>query len=145
VKRLGAFVTGRFTASNLYTQFMETFLRYIELVLTAVGVVVVIAVFAVFHNIAPWKAAAICAVAVSVIHGAIFFAVRSWQRRTRHEAVVSIRTTLDDLVDNKLNDVLNAEAGEEHNWRFRAQRAVWEIQSRLSYIEAESIRRQKMN
>jgi hypothetical protein len=124
---------------------METFLRYIELVLTAVGVMVVVAVFVLFRNIAPWEAATICAVAVSVVHGAIFFAVRSLQRRGRNEAVGSIRTTLDELVDGKLDEVLNAEEGDERNWRFRAQRAVWEIQSRLSYIEAENIRKQKMN
>jgi hypothetical protein len=124
---------------------METFLRYIELVLTAVGVVVVIGVFALFRNIAPWEAAAICAVAVSVIHGAIFFGVRSMQRRNRKEAVVSIRSVLDELVDTKLDPVLNPPEGEEQNWRFRSQRAIWEIQSRLSYIEAENIRKQKMN
>src|ERR1700761_1170690 len=80
VERLGASVTRRSTALTLYTPSMETFLRYIELVLTAVGLLVVIAVFAMFHNIAPWEAAAICAVAVSVVHGAIFFAVRAMQR-----------------------------------------------------------------
>jgi hypothetical protein len=137
--------TGDLSSTVAYTWTMETFLRYIELVLTAAGVVVVVAVFALFRNIAPWEAAAICAVAVSVIHGAIFFAVRSKQRRERHEAVVSIRSTLDELVDTKLNEVLNPAEGEERNWRFKAQRAVWEIQSRLSYIEAENIRRQKMN
>jgi hypothetical protein len=124
---------------------METFFRYIELILTAVGVVVVIAVFAMFHNIAPWEAAAICAVAVSVIHGLIFFGLRSRQRSGRKQAVFSIRTTLDELMDSKLNVQLFPADGEPEDWKFKAQRAVWEIQARLNYIEAESIKTQKMN
>jgi len=124
---------------------MKTFLQYIELVLTAAGVVVVIAVFAVFRNLAPWKAATICAVAVSVIHGGIFYAVRSMQRSSRKQAVFSIRSMLDDLVENKLDVVLFPPDDEPEDWRYKAQRAVWEIQTRLNYIEAEKIRRQKMN
>jgi hypothetical protein len=115
------------------------------LILTAVGVVVVIAVFAIFHAIAPWKAAAICAVTVSVIHGLIFFGVRSAQRGGRKKAVVSIRTMLDELVNNKLEVELFPSDGEPEDWHFKAQRAVWEIQARLNYIEAESIKMRKMN
>lgn len=124
---------------------MKTFLQYIELVLTAVGVVVVLAVFAVFHNMAPWKAAAICAVAVSVIHGAIFYAVRSRQRQGRTQAVFSIRTMLDDLMDDKLTVQLYPTPGGTESWQEKAQRAVFEIQARLNYIEAESLRRKTMN
>ena len=124
---------------------MKTFLRYIELVLTAVGVVVVFAVFAVFHNMAPWKAAAICAVAVSVIHGAIFYTVRASQRKGRTQAVFSIRTMLDDLMDDKLAVQLYPAPGGTESWQEKAQRAVFEIQARLNYIEAESLRRKKMN
>ena len=122
-----------------YTSRMQSLFRYLELILTAVGVVVVIAVFAIFHNIAPWEAAAICAVAVSVIHGLIFFGVRSAQRSGRNKAVFSIRTMLDDLVGNKLEVQLFPADGEPEDWKFKAQRAVWEIQARLNYIEAESI------
>jgi predicted membrane channel-forming protein YqfA (hemolysin III family) len=129
----------------LYSACMQTLFRYLELILTAVGVVVVIAVFAIFHHIAPWEAAAICAVAVSVIHGLIFFGVRSAQRNGRNSAVCSIRTTLDQLMNQKLDVQLFPSDGEPEDWKFKAQRAVWEIQARLNYIEAESIKMQKMN
>jgi predicted membrane channel-forming protein YqfA (hemolysin III family) len=124
---------------------MQGFLRYIELVLTAAGVLVVMVVFAIFKNISPWKAAAICAVVVSVVHGAAFYAVRAMQRRGRRQAVFSIRTMLDDLVEEKLDVVLYPPDGEPEDWRYKAQRAVWEIQARLNYIEAEKIKRESLN
>jgi predicted membrane channel-forming protein YqfA (hemolysin III family) len=124
---------------------MQSLLRYLEIVLTVAGVVVVVAVFAMFHDMAPWKAAAICAVAVSVIHGGIFYAVRSMQRKARRQEVFSIRTMLDDLVENRLSVQLYPADGEPEDWHYKAQRAVWEIQARLNYIEAEKLRRQKMN
>ena len=118
---------------------MQKVLEYLELILTAAGVVVVIAFFALFRNIAPWKAAALSALAVGVLHGVIFFAVRSAQRRARQKAVTKIRETLDDLVRNKLQVVLFATEIKDQDWRPAAQRAVEEIQHSLRRIEAESL------
>jgi len=59
--------TGRYTRTDM----KKLILEYLEL--TAIGVLVVIVVFALFRNIAPWKAAAISALAVGVLHGIIFF------------------------------------------------------------------------
>lgn len=117
---------------------MSKALQYLELILTGAGVGVVVLVFAIFHNIQPWKAAAIAAIAVGVIHGIIFFLVRSAQRRARNQAVRSIRNTFDDLVRNKLQVVLFATEIQDEDWRPAAQRAVQEIQNSLRRIEAES-------
>jgi predicted membrane channel-forming protein YqfA (hemolysin III family) len=119
---------------------MNNALKYLELILTAVGVVVVIAVFALFRNMEPWKAAAVCAVAVSVVHGVIFYGVRARQRRMRAEAVVSIRSVLDDLVQNKLSVRLFPPKEGQEDWISSAQRAVWEIQARLNYIDREYLK-----
>jgi MFS superfamily sulfate permease-like transporter len=111
-------------------------------VLTAVGVVLVIVVYAVARHMDPWKAAALCAVVVGVLHGLIFFAVRSAQREARNKEVFSIRGMLEDLMKNRLDVVLYpAQAGVEEDWRATAQRAVWEIQARLNFIEAERVKR----
>lgn len=118
---------------------MQKLLEYLELILTGVGVVVVVACFAVFRNVAPWKAAALSGIAVAVVHGFIFFAVRSTQRRARYKAVQNIRHTLDDLVRNKLQVVLFATEIKDQDWRPAAQRAVEEIQISLRRIEAESL------
>jgi hypothetical protein len=46
---------------------------------------------------------------------------------------------LDDMVKNRLNTVLYpGEEGED--WRDSAQRAVWEIQARLNFIESEGVK-----
>lgn len=118
---------------------MKKALEYLELILTAVGVLLVILVFAIFRNVAPWKAAAISALAVGVLHGAIFFIVRSAQRKARRAAVTAIRHTFDDLVRNKLQVVLFATEIQDQDWRPAAQRAVQEIQNSLNRIEAESL------
>jgi uncharacterized membrane protein SirB2 len=119
---------------------MRFFLKYLELILTMAGVLVVVIFFSVFRGIAPWKAAALSAVAVGVLHGAIFFAVRSTQRATRNQELRSIRHTLNDLMRNKLQVVMFAAEIQHGDWRPEAQQAVLEIQSRLNAIEEEALR-----
>jgi hypothetical protein len=118
---------------------MRRTLEYLELILTGAGVLVVAIVFAIFRNIAAWKAAAICALTVGVLHGVIFFVVRSTQRSARNLAIHNIRHTLDDLVRNKLQVVLFATEIKDEDWRPAAQRAVQEIENSLNRIEAESL------
>jgi len=122
---------------------MKPFLRYLELILTLVGVVVIVLIFAIFRNTTPWKAAAICAAVVGVVHGLIFYLVRSRQRKTRSQEVFSIRGMLDDMVNNRLNVVLYP-TEENDDWRVRAQHAIWEIQTRLNFIEAENLKPQEL-
>ena len=131
--RLGA------RSHDVYSHGMQRVLEYLELILTAAGVAVVVVFFYFFRNIAPWKAAALSALAVGVLHGIIFFIVRSAQRRVRQHAVATIRRTFDDLVRNKLQVVLFATEIQDQDWRPAAQRAVQEIQNNLSRIEAEAL------
>lgn len=119
---------------------MKIFLRYLELTLTAAGVVVVIVVYALCRHMDPWRAAALCAVVVGVLHGLIFYTVRSAQREARNKNVFSIRGMLEDMMQNKLQVVLFPPTTENEDWRSAAQRAVWEIQARLNFIEAESLK-----
>jgi hypothetical protein len=118
---------------------MRKSLEYLELILTAAGVLVVLVFFSIFRDIVAWKAAALSALAVGVLHGIIFFAVRSAQRRARTIAIRNIRAKLDDLVRNKLQVVLFATEIQDQDWRPAAQRAVQEIVNNLNQIEAESL------
>jgi xanthosine utilization system XapX-like protein len=119
---------------------MKYLLRYLELVLTAVGVIVVALIFSLYRTASPWKPAAVCAVVVGVLHGIIFYMVRAAQRRVRNKNVFSIRTMLEDMMQNQLSVALYP-AQECDDWHTRAQKAVWEIQARLNFIEAESLKR----
>jgi len=80
---------------------------------------------------------------VGVVHGLIFYLVRSRQRKTRSQEVFSIRGMLDDMVNNRLNVVLYP-TEENDDWRVRAQHAIWEIQTRLNFIEAENLKPQEL-
>jgi hypothetical protein len=117
---------------------MEKFLEYIELILTGVGVVIIMTVFAIFRHISPWKAAAICAIAVGIVHGVIFYTVRSAQRKVRHKAVRAIRYKLQDVVVEKMNALLLA-ADLKEDELTSANYAIQDIQRDLAIIEAESL------
>ncbi len=118
---------------------MHKALQHLEMILTTAGVAVVALFFYLFRDIAAWKAAAVSAVAVAVLHGIIFAVVRSTQRRVRRMAVIKIRRAFDDLVRNKLQVVLFATEIQDEDWRPAAQRAVQEIQNSLARIEAEAL------
>jgi len=119
---------------------MQRVLEYLELILTAAGILVVAAVFAVFRHVSAWKAATIAALAVGVLHGTIFFAVRSVQRRVRRQEVQRIREMFNNLIRNKLQIVLFATEVPNGDWRPAAQKAVEEIQESLNRIDEESLR-----
>lgn len=79
-------------------------LRHIELWLSAAGVLVVWVAAAL---IAPdagsvWKVAALAALAVSLLHGIIFWIVRRRQQRVREHAITEIREMMADRVKNQL-------------------------------------------
>ncbi len=114
-------------------------LQFLELILTGAGLLVVAAVFAIFRSVEPWKAAAITALFVGVLHGIVFFAVRSAQRKARNDSVRVIRHVFDDLIRNKLQVVLFATEIQGEDWRPVAQKAVLEIQKNLSQIETEAL------
>ena len=85
-------------------KFFKHFLRNIELWLSAAGLLVV---WVAYLIVSPsggdvWKVAAITALVVSVLHGMIFWVVRSRQRRLRAEAIHEIREMLADVVKNQL-------------------------------------------
>jgi hypothetical protein len=82
---------------------MKVLLRYLELILSALGVVVILAIPTLFfpspqHR---WIAAAITATAVGVIHGLIFFTVRDRQRTIRTQTIREMQLLVDDLVRNQ--------------------------------------------
>ena len=83
---------------------MRHFVDNIELYLSAAGLVVVWAVAAVLGpaGVSVWQVAAVTALGVSVLHGAIFWVVRRRQRQIRAQSVHEIREMLTDQVKNQL-------------------------------------------
>ena len=80
------------------------FIDNIELWLSGAGLLVVWVAAAVLEptGVGVWQIAALTALAVSVLHGVIFWVVRRRQRRIRSESVHTIREMLTDQVSNQL-------------------------------------------
>ncbi|MCF2972703.1 hypothetical protein L1047_16020 [Synechococcus sp. Nb3U1] len=85
----------------------RTFLSNIELILTAVGLLLIflIGIIASQMRISFWIATAISATMVGIIHGILFWLLRRRQRRVRQEAIEQIREMLEDLIKNRLQTI----------------------------------------
>ena len=78
----------------------------IEVYLTAVGVVLTLAMPVILGVSGYWEVAAITALVISVVHGAIFWTIRRRQRQIRLELIGEMRSMLNDRINNKLTVVL---------------------------------------
>ncbi len=78
--------------------------NYLELILTAVGLVILSIVLLLFvgKGTMTWRAATFVATAIGVLHGLIFWLVRRRQRLVRLAAIAEIRDMLEDIVNNKV-------------------------------------------
>lgn len=87
---------------------MTGFLDNIELWLSGVGLLVILAVPSILlRETAPyWEVMALTATGVGIVHGTIFWLVRRRQRAIRRQAIVDIRGMLRDVVNNQLTVIL---------------------------------------
>ncbi|RXS95639.1 hypothetical protein [Silvibacterium dinghuense] len=124
-------------------------MKYLELILSAAGIVVILAVPLLFFHQQQlrWEAAAIAAACVGVIHGVIFFVVRHRQRLVRQTTIREMRLVVEDIVRNQMTVVslsagLNVEpssATRQREWAQRSIDAAQEIGRRLNDIDAERL------
>lgn len=123
---------------------MRSFLKYIELILTGAGLLVVGFVPALFSSSAETSltARAITAILVGVIHGIIFFIIRHRQRQAREETIREIRGMLKDVVNNDLTVISIAASGNLNAMKAteRVKRATARISAALDNISEESLR-----
>ena len=91
---------GSMRSSNL----MKFILRYLELIFTAIGLLVIFGVTALIRpaGTSAWVVAAISATSVGVIHGILFWLIRRRQRETRRVALLEVERMLRDIVLNQL-------------------------------------------
>ena len=89
---------------------MQFFLRHIELFLSAAGLLVIVAVPGLAPNLfgSQWVTAAVTATFVGVLHGMIFWLVRSRQRKLREQTISEISSMLRDVVNNQLTIIAMA-------------------------------------
>lgn len=128
---------------------MQSFLRNLELWLTAAGLVVVAiaAAWSAAVHVEPWRTAAIAATAVGVIHGVLFWVVRSRQRKMRTRTIAEVQFMLSDIVNNQLGIIVAAaemsssstasNEAAEHAERIR--KSVHRISDGVRHLSEESL------
>ena len=134
-----------------HVQWMQSFfLRYLELLLTAAGLAVIIAASTFIHpeGVSRWMVTAITAIVVGVIHGLLFWAVRHRQRLVRRHALAETQHMLRDIVNNQLAiirmdlDLANQPAGGATARSLdHMQRAIDTISQTLDNVNEESLAR----
>ncbi len=86
---------------------MNFFVRYIELILTAVGLALCgLAIVAIPSSESKWFDVAMVSITIGVVHGVIFFVVRKRERRARSMAIADAAHMLQDRVNNLMTAVL---------------------------------------
>lgn len=127
---------------------MRLLLRWLELILTAAGLLVTVAVPYFFPGLtdSPWKTVAWTAIAVGCIHGVLFFLVRSRQRAIREEALAEARGMLEDVGNNQLTIITlltEARSLESRQCAEATMKAVHALSSLLHDVGEESLQRWK--
>lgn len=129
---------------------MHFFLRNLELIFTAAGLLVIAGVTLLVHpaGVGPWTVAAITAIMVGIIHGVLFWVVRQRQRLVRLDALNDTQQMLRDVVINQLAIIrLNAELQNQTNRSdtvvaiARLEKAMTTIDQTLNDISEESLSR----
>lgn len=84
---------------------MKFVLRYLELIFTTAGLLVIFGVTGLFRptGVSTWAVAAITATLVGVIHGVLFWIIRERQRNVRRETIKQTEVMLRDVVMNQLS------------------------------------------
>ncbi len=121
---------------------MRFFLKYIELILTAAGLLVIAFFPSVISDDANLVASrAITASIVGVLHGIIFFVIRHRQRQVREETIREISQMLRDIVNNQLT-IISLSASKDmaaSNAIGRVQKATKAISGALESLSEESL------
>lgn len=100
---------------------MHGFLKHIELWLSAAGIAVILAVGALFGGAGAghWKVTAYTAIAVGVLHGCIFWAVRRRQRLVREKTLQEAHAMLRDSIQKQVAALLTMDARATEDQRRR--------------------------
>jgi len=120
---------------------MRIFLTYIELILTAVGLAIIVLLMAMLPETMQnkWFIVAWVALIVGSLHGVIFFAVRNRQRRVRLDALREASAMLRDMINNQLTVVRVYSASHDEKLRQLSDEAVMNVSRIINSLSEESL------
>lgn len=131
---------------------MKSFLRNLELWLSGAGLLVILAAPRVVgaEGAGLWRAAAITAAIVGVLHGVIFWLVRRRERRQREAAIRDVRAMMQHVVNNQLMVILGRisiapATREDREGLAEATRAIEQISTLVNTLSDESVQHWKAN
>jgi Na+/melibiose symporter-like transporter len=122
---------------------MSTLMRYLELVLTAVGLLICLGVIALIPDARAdkWFVVAVVAIVIGVVHGLIFFVVRERERRVREAAIEDVRAMLTDRVRNLMTVVAAYGGSDEPAQVDQAEAARASILRLVDTLSEDALRR----
>jgi uncharacterized membrane protein len=120
---------------------MKIFLKYIELILTAAGLAIIVLLMAMLPETHQnkWFVVAWVALIVGSLHGVIFFVVRNRQRRVRLEALREAAAMLRDLINNQLTVVRVYSTSHDENLRKLSDEAIMNVSLVINTLSEESL------
>jgi len=117
------------------------FLRYIELILTTIGLLIIFAFIAWLPDSLEnkWFIVSWVSLVIGGLHGFIFFAVRNRQRRVREEAIHEVAMMLQDLINNKMTVIRNYAGSDDSGLRKISDDAVLNVTGIVNSLSEESL------
>lgn len=121
---------------------MQFFLKHIELILSAAGLLVIGLVPRIFRQEARWQVTSLTAIGVGLLHGTIFWVIRQRQRTVRQQAIDEVSRMLEDVVNNQLAVILMTvydTQAERQQELIQVQSAMHKITDALNSLSEESL------
>ena len=119
---------------------MRLLLRYLELVLTAVGLGICGLLIALLPPTADkWQVVAIAAMVIGVTHGIIFFVVRARQRAVRHQAIHDVAYMLQERVASYVNIISRLSMSDNSGHQQMARRAAGDLAELVDTLSEDAL------
>ncbi len=115
-------------------------IRYLELVLTAVGLGICLALISGLPPSADkWQVIAITAMVIGVTHGIIFFAVRVRLRAMRHQAIQDVAYMLQERVSSYIYIVSRLSESDNSGHQQMARQAARDLADLVNTLSEETL------
>ncbi len=119
---------------------MRLLLRYLELVLTAVGLGFCGLLIALLPPTAgKWQVVAIAAMIIGITHGILFFVVRARQRAVRHQAIRDVSHMLQERVTSYVDIVTRLSQSDNSGHQQMARQAAGDLAELVNTLSEDSL------
>jgi ABC-type iron transport system FetAB permease component len=117
------------------------FLRYVELILTGVGLLIIVLVMYLIPSTHTnkWFVVSWVAIIIGALHGVIFFVIRNRQRVVRTEAIYEVSLMLQDKINNHMMVIMNLSGSSDQSKRKLVDEAIHDVSHIVNTLSEESL------